>query len=456
MIKKLLIANRGEIVRRIIKACRDLDIKTVAVYSDADKNAFYLKEADEAYNIGPANPLKSYLNVESLMDVIKESGADAVHPGYGFLSENFSFAQAVVASGVTWVGPPTAVLRAIESKCYCRDIATEVSVPIVPGTVNLVTDANQIYQFASEYGYPIVLKLDKGGGGKGIERVKEESQVKEAFERLSRIGMIAFGSPDCYIEKEITRTKHIEVQFLSDCFDNCVCLGERECSIQRRYQKIIEESPSPVVTEEDRENLFYYTRRLVKAMGYQGAGTIEYLRAEDGNFYFMEINARLQVEHGVSELLTGIDIVKKQLELASGGKLEAGQEDVKFQGHAIEARVYAEDPFTFAPSPGTIRNLQFPLMNGSSILRIDHALEEGGAVPPYYDPMLAKVLVWGPSRPEAIDKLKKALEDFHIEGVKTTIPLNLMILDSKKYADGEFNTRFVRELFKAKNIPLGG
>lgn len=447
MIKKLLIANRGEIVYRIMKACWDLGIKTVAVYSDADKDAFYLKQADEAYYIGPSNPMKSYLNIEAIIDVMKKSGADAVHPGYGFLSENFSFAEAVVANGATWIGPPPEVLKSIESKCYCRQIAIKVDVPVVPGTITPVKDVDEIYQFVSDNGYPIILKLDKGGGGKGIKVIKEEGCIQEEYEGLSRIGLMAFNSSDCYIEKEIINPRHIEIQFLIDKFDNCICLGERECSIQRRYQKIIEESPSPIVNEEDRQKLYEYTMRLARAMGYQGAGTMEFLRSEDGKFYFMEINARLQVEHPVTELVTGIDIVKSQLKIASGEKLEIKQNDVKLQGHAIEARVYAEDPVSFVPSPGTIKTLRFPEENGS-YLRIDHALEEGGIIPPYYDPLLAKVIAWGCNRKEAIDRLKKALTNFHIEGIKTTIPANLMILNNGKYLEGDFNTAFIQELKK--------
>lgn len=450
MIKKLLIANRGEIVRRIIKACWDLDIKTVAVYSDADKDAYFLRHADETCNIGPANPVESYLNIEAMAAAIKKSGADAVHPGYGFLSENSAFAEAVMESGATWIGPPPSILKAIESKCYSRKIATEVNVPVVPGTVTPVKDVKEIHQFAAEYGYPIILKLDKGGGGKGIERIENEEQAQKIFERLSRIGTMAFGSPDVYIEKEIIKPRHIEIQFLVDKYNNCVCLGERECSIQRRYQKIIEESPSPVVTNEDREKLYSYTVRLAQSMGYQGAGTMEYLRDANGNFYFMEVNARLQVEHPVTEFLTGIDIVKTQLKIASGERLDITQEDVVLKGHAIEARVYAEDPVTFYPSPGTITKLSFPVKN-EAYLRIDHAMEEGGTVPPYYDPMLAKVIAWDLTRPEAIRRLRKALSDFYVEGIKTTIPANLMIIESKEYQDGNLDTAFIEALLKKKN-----
>ncbi|RJX27317.1 MAG: ATP-grasp domain-containing protein [Dethiobacter sp.] len=447
MFRKLLIANRGEIARRIIKTCRELNIKTVAVYSDADKNAFYLREADETYNIGPANPLKSYLNIEAIINVFKKAGVDAVHPGYGFLSENYSFAEAVVSSGVTWVGPPPDVMKAIESKCYCREIASRVNVPIIPGTVTPVRSLNELNKVIDEIGIPAFLKLDKGGGGKGIEVIRDTRQIRDVWERVLRIGMVAFGSPDCYLETQVVNPRHIEIQFLSDSSGKCICLGERECSIQRRHQKIIEESPSPVVGEKERQNLYEYTRKLVVTMGYEGAGTMEFLRSEEGEFYFMEVNARLQVEHPVTEFLTGIDLVKCQLEIAAGEKLPMNQEDIILEGHAIEARVYAEDPVSFSPSPGKISRLQFPEMN-SRYLRIDHAIGEGSLVSPYYDPLIAKVIAWDITRLEAIRHLEEALAAFQIDGIKTTIPLNLKILASKEYVEGDFNTSFLEELLK--------
>ncbi|MGA2400736.1 MAG: biotin carboxylase N-terminal domain-containing protein [Syntrophobacteraceae bacterium] len=446
VIKKLLIANRGEIVVRVMKTCRKLGIKTVAVYSEPDKNLSYLRHADEACHIGPANPIKSYLNMEAILDAVKKSGADAVHPGYGFLSENSLFANAVVSGGTTWVGPPPSVLAEIDSKCYCRRIATNSGVPVVPGTIEIIKDEGDIIRFASEHGYPLVLKLDKGGGGKGIEQIREDGQAKEAFERLSRIGLMAFGHQESYIEQLIAAPRHIEVQFLADRAGHCLCLGERECSIQRRYQKIIEESPSPVVTMEDRDTLYRHTANLVKTMGYQGAGTMEFLRSEDGSFYFMEVNARLQVEHPVSEFLTGIDIVEEQLKIASGRELDVRQQDVSLKGYSIEARIYAEDPVSFFPSPGTISRLRVPEVDAAH-LRIDHAIEEGCTVPPYYDPLLAKVISWGESRSEAIDYLLKALSEFQIEGIKTTIPANLLILDSREYRTGDLHTGFLERLY---------
>lgn len=443
MMKKLLIANRGEIVARITRTCREMGIATVAVYSEADRGAAYVRTADESVPIGPSNPLHSYLNIDAIIGAARTTGADAVHPGYGFLSERAIFAQAVVDAGLVWVGPGPAVMKSISSKCYCRHLADSVGVPFIPGTLDPVHDSQEVIAFGREHGYPLFLKLDKGGGGKGIEKVDSEDQVETVFQRACSIGNMAFGSSACYIEEVVSRPRHIEIQFVADNYGNCVLLGERECSIQRRHQKIIEEAPSTVVTAQDREMLFDYSRRLVRRMNYHGAGTLEGLRDEDGHYYFMEVNARLQVEHGVSEMLTDIDIVKSQLEIASGEKLAFKQEDVRLHGHAIEARVYAEDPETFLPSPGRITRLILP--NGGDHVRIDHALEENGSVPPYYDPLLAKVIAWGADRDESRNRLTGALNQFRIEGIKTTIAVNVKILDHPKFAKGDFTTAFIAE-----------
>ncbi len=448
MIKKLLIANRGEVVSRIIRACRGLGIQTVAVYSEADRDALFTRQADEAIHIGPANPMKSYLDIHAIMAAAKRSGADAVHPGYGFLAENYGFAQTVIEEGLTWVGPNPEVMKAVESKCYCRHIAENVQVPVNPGTLDPIGDPEEVYRFAEEFGYPLFLKLDKGGGGKGIEMVNSDEEVPAVLDRISRIGLAAFGSSDCYLEKVVANPRHLEVQFMGDHFGNYICLGERECSIQRRHQKIIEESPSPVVTTQDREMIFDYSLRLARAMKYQGAGTIEGLRSESGDYYFMEINARLQVEHPVTEFLTGVDIVETQLKIASGETLPLSQKEVKMDGHAIEARVYAEDPVTFAPSPGIIKKLNLP--DEGETLRIDHALEEGGSVPPFYDPLLAKVIAWGEDRENATHRLISALKDFRIEGVSTTIPLNISILEHPGFKAGNYHTGFIGTLTGAK------
>ena len=441
MVSKVLIANRGEIVSRIIKTCREMGISTVAVYSEADQGAPYLQQADEAVLIGPANPVQSYLNIEAIIEAARITGAEAVHPGYGFLSERGAFAESVEKAGIIWVGPSPEVLKSISSKSYCRQIADSVEVPVIPGTLGLVESADVVVDYGVTNGWPVFIKLDKGGGGKGIERVSKESEAQEVLQRARRIGEMAFGSGDCYIEAVVDKPRHIEVQFLADGDGKCVCLGERECSVQRRHQKIIEEAPSVVVTPDDRNALFDRTVRIIRKIGYQGAGTLEYLRSGEGNYYFMEINARLQVEHPVTEYLTGLDIVRWQLAIASGDKLDFSQKDVRFNGHAVEARVYAEDPQTFIPSPGTITKLSFP--GEDAKIRIDHALSVNANVPPYYDPLLAKVIAWGTERGSASSRLNKALTEFQIEGVKTTIPLNLKILASPQYQSGNIDTNFI-------------
>jgi acetyl-CoA carboxylase biotin carboxylase subunit len=445
MINKVLIANRGEIVRRVMRACGDLGLRTVAVYSDADAGASYVRQADEAFRIGEANPVKSYLNIASLVEAIRESGADAVHPGYGFLSENASFAEAVEGTGAVWVGPPASVLQAIESKCYCRDIATKVGVPVVPGSTEVLATADDVRAVGRRLNYPILLKLDRGGGGKGIEKVEGPEEVDAVFARVQRIGAMAFGNPDVYVEEAIVEPRHIEVQFIADHDGNVVCLGERECSIQRRHQKIIEESPSPVVSPVQREQLTEYAAKLATGMGYIGAGTMEFLRSGTGNFYFMEVNARLQVEHPVSEFVTGRDIVQWQLRIAAGEPLSFSQADVELVGHSIEARCYAEEPGSFRPSPGTVKALHFPTMGRH--LRVDHALEVGGSVPPYYDPLIAKVISWDDTREQAIERLMEGLSEFSIEGFATSIPVNLLILQSAAYRSGELSTAFLDKLF---------
>jgi acetyl-CoA carboxylase biotin carboxylase subunit len=441
MISSVLIANRGEIVSRIIRTCKEMGIRTIAVYSEADQNASYLRQADDAVHIGPANPAQSYLNIEAIVKAARKTGAEAIHPGYGFLSERGAFADAVVDAGKIWVGPSPQVLRSISSKSHCRNIADSVSVPVIPGTSGLVHSAADVADFCRENGWPVFLKPDKGGGGKGIERVNGSDDAEAVFDRARRIGQMAFGSGDIYIEAVVNNPRHIEVQFLADNRGNCVCLGERECSVQRRHQKIIEEALSVVVSQDDRQRLFEWTKRIARKIGYTGAGTLEFLRSGKGDYYFMEINARLQVEHPVTEYLTGIDIVRKQLTIASGEALGISQQEVRFKGHAIEARVYAEDPETFIPSPGTITQLTLP--DHVPYVRIDHALQENAVVPPYYDPMLAKVITWGEDRTSACDRLRRALTEFQIEGVKTTTPLNLKILEHPIFRQGDIDTGFV-------------
>lgn len=436
--KKLLVANRGEISLRVFRAARDLGIKTVAVYSDADGKAPHAREADEAYHIGKSAPTLSYLNIESLMEVIRKSGADAVHPGYGFLSENAEFADAVVKNGTMWVGPSPDVLHKIESKSFCRKLAHALGVPITPGSVESIRDPGEIRKLFAELGPPLLLKLDKGGGGKGIQPIEKEEEIEAVFTSSRSIGRMAFGSPDCYVEKRVVNPRHIEVQCLGDSYGNFVALGERECSVQRKYQKVVEEAPSPVVTPEKRDKLYGWAKSILKEMGYCNAGTVEFLRTPDDEFYFMEVNARIQVEHPVTEMVTGIDLIKNQLRIAMGEKLGISQDDVTLSGSAIELRIYAEDPFTSVPSPGTISGIRFPSLSGP--VRLDHALEEGMKVSPFYDPMLAKLITWGPTRFDAIEIMKQALGQFLIDGVKTTVPLGQLIMDSPAFRSGNFHT----------------
>jgi len=453
LIKKVLIANRGEIVSRIIRTCEKMGLKSAVVYSEADKDAPYIARADESFAVGPSAPMKSYLNVEVLVDAIKRSGADAVHPGYGFLSESAPFAEAVAGAGARWIGPAPSILRSIESKCYCRVIADKAGVPVTPGTVGIISSIDEIYQTAEKVGLPILLKLDKGGGGKGIQeidRFESRAVTQAVFESMQRIGTMAFACPDVYLEKEVVSPRHIEVQFLADNHGNVVCLGERECSIQRRYQKIIEESPSPVVTEEDRKALYDSTEKIVKAIGYSGAGTIEYLRNAQGVYYFMEINARLQVEHPVTELAADLDLVEWQIRVANGEKLAFGQDGVRLSGHAIECRIYAEDPKTFQPSPGTISRLVFPDTKKAK-MRLEHAIWEGYKVSPFYDPMLCKLAVWGKDRPTCIQSVIHALGEFAVEGVSTNIPTALAIMRNRNFAAGSFATNFLN----AERVNIG-
>jgi len=446
-VEKLLIANRGEIVVRIISTARRMGIKTVAVYSDADADALFVRMADEAHHIGPAAPQKSYLNIDSIMDAVKKSGADAVHPGYGFLSENAEFAEAVVSEGITFVGVSADILSRIESKSYCRQLADSVGVPVVPGTIDMVTNTEEIRDYLNEHGGPFLLKLDKGGGGQGIQTINSEDEIENVLKASRSLGQAAFGSPDCYIEKRLKNTRHIEIQFIGDNFGNYIILGERECSIQRRYQKVIEEAPSSVVTEKVREKLYDWSLRILRKMGYRNAGTIEYLRSEEGNFYFMELNARIQVEHPVTEFITNIDIVENQIDIASGKQLEILQEDIQFKGHAIEARIYAEEPGTYLPSPGTISKFILPPIKKINT-RFEHALEETAKISPYYDPLLLKVVVWGSTREKAIKRIKKRLGGITIEGIKTNIPTLQMVIGSPEFSKGDYHTESLMSILE--------
>jgi acetyl-CoA carboxylase biotin carboxylase subunit len=446
--KKLLVANRGEIALRIFRAARVLGIRTVAVYSDADQGAPHTRAADEAVHIGKSPPPFSYLNIERLLDAVAASGADAVHPGYGFLSENAAFARAVEDSGATWIGPASPVIRNIESKSYCRRLGHRLGVPVTPGSIGNIGSAEEIRALFAEHGPPLLIKLDKGGGGKGIQPIHHEEEITRIFESSMRIGTAAFGSDELYVEKRIENPKHIEIQCLGDHYGNFVALGEREGSVQRRFQKVVEEAPSPAVTPEERQRLCDWSIRLLREMGYRNAGTVEFIRSPEGDYYFMEVNARIQVEHPVTEMVTGIDLVQQQLRIAMGEPLTIRQEDIVIHGHAIETRIYAEDPATFVPSPGTIGGITFP--EESATTRLDHALESGIAISPFYDPMLAKLIVWGADRQEAIARMEEALRLFVIEGIKTTIPLGSVVVQSEQFRRGDFHTDLLLQILQGK------
>ena len=379
----------------------------------------------------------SYLNIEKLCEVAEKSGVDAVHPGYGFLAENSAFAEAVEKLGLIWVGPPAEVMKKIESKCFSRKLATEAGVPVIPGSIEPV-DMNKAAEYLERFG-SILVKADLGGGGKGMKIIRSQDELQKIFESAQREANMAFGRSSMYVEKMLERPRHIEVQILADKFGNVISLGERECSIQRRYQKIIEESPSPVVDEKTREHISDLAKRVVKKCGYRNAGTVEFLRDEDGNFYFLEINKRIQVEHPVTELVTGIDLIEQQLRIASGEPLNLDS-DIKPHGHSMECRVYAEDSITFLPFPGKITKVKLP-----EGVRVDHALEAGVNIPPFYDPLIAKVIVYTQNRETSIYMMKKALQEFEIEGIKTTIPFLQSLLDNKKFQKGDINTQLISE-----------
>lgn len=448
--KKLLVANRGEIALRIFKAARELGIKTVAVYSDADRGAPHMRAANEAVYIGKSPPPMSYLNISAILRAVAATGADAVHPGYGFLSENAAFARAVEETGTTWIGPSPGVIRDIESKSFCRNLGNRLGVPVTPGSIGNVTSTLEIERLFAEHGPPLLVKLDKGGGGKGILPIHQAEEIARIFESSMGIGKAAFGSSDVYVEKRIENPKHIEIQCLGDHYGNFVALGERECSVQRRFQKVVEEAPSPAVTPEERQRLCAWSVRILKEMGYRNAGTVEFIRSPDGHCYFMEVNARIQVEHPVTEMVTGIDLVQQQLRIAMGEPLQLRQDDIAIDGHAIEARIYAEDPVTSRPSPGTIGAITFPTLSKDT--RLDHAMESGLAVSPFYDPMLAKLIVRGEDRRQAIDRLDQALRQFTIAGIQTTIPLGAAVMASEAFRQGIFHTEMLAELLATRPL----
>jgi acetyl-CoA carboxylase biotin carboxylase subunit len=452
-IAKVLIANRGEIAVRVIRACRELEIATVAVFSDADREALHVLMADEAYAIGPPAPVESYLNVDRLVQVAKASGADAIHPGYGFLSENPLFAEGCRAAGLIFIGPPPAAMRAMSDKTAARRTATAEKVPVVPGTTTPVRDDAEAMRVAQEIGYPVMVKAAMGGGGKGMRLVQTPSELAAALRMARSEAGLAFGDTAVYLERYLREPRHIEIQVLGDSRGSVVHLGERECSIQRRHQKLIEESPSPVVDDELRARLGEAACRIARAAGYVNAGTVEFLVDADRNWYFLEMNTRLQVEHPVTEMVTGIDLVKEQIRIAAGEPLGYTQADVQLRGAAIECRINAEDPFAgWLPSPGTLTGLRAAEGPG---VRHDSGAYEGSTIPPFYDTLVAKLIVWAGDRGAAIQRMARALAEYKLVGVRTTIPVLQRVIASTEFRAGRLSTAFLDSVMPALHAEEG-
>jgi acetyl-CoA carboxylase, biotin carboxylase subunit len=442
MIKKLLIANRGEIAVRIIRACREMGIETVAVYSEADREALHVQLADEAYCIGPTSSKDSYLNVTNLISVAKLTACDAIHPGYGFLAENADFAELCRECNITFVGPSPEAITKMGTKDIARETMREAGVPIVPGSTGIINDIDEALELVKKIQYPVIIKATAGGGGKGIRVAKTEQELIKGINITQQEALTAFGNPGVYIEKYIEDFRHVEIQVLADSYGNTIHLGERDCTIQRRLQKLLEETPSPALDGEIREEMGNAAVKAAKAVDYSGAGTVEFIYDyRNRKFYFMEMNTRIQVEHPVTEMVTGIDLIKEQIRVASGEKLKLDQQDVTFTGWAIECRINAENPEkNFLPSAGKI-NMYLP--PGGFGVRIDSAAYPGYTIPPYYDSMIAKVIAYGTTREEAISRMKRALSEFVVEGIHTTIPFHLKLLDHEKFVEGGFNTKFL-------------
>ncbi|HVE70807.1 MAG TPA: acetyl-CoA carboxylase biotin carboxylase subunit [Thermoanaerobaculia bacterium] len=439
MFSKVLIANRGEIALRVIAACKEMGLKTVAVHSEADRDSLHVRYADDDVCIGPAASKQSYLSISSIIAAAEISGADAIHPGYGFLSENPHFAEIVAECRLTFIGPPAEAIRLMGDKARARETAKRAGVPIIPGSEGAITSVEEATEIAKSFGFPVILKAAAGGGGRGMRICWEESDLQTQFETARNEADRAFGDASVYLEKYLERPRHIEIQVFGDTHGRIVSLGERECSIQRRHQKLIEESPSPALDDAMRKRMGDAAVRLCQAVNYVNAGTIEFL-FQDGEFYFMEMNTRIQVEHPVTEEVTGIDLVKEQIRVAAGEPLSVPHGDFKLRGHAIEFRVNAEDPVTFAPNPGRIRELHLP---GGPGVRVDTHIYRDYQVPPHYDSLLAKLIVRGKDRLDAIARGRRALEQFVVEGVKTTIPLHRAILNNEKFVRGDISTRFM-------------
>ena len=440
-ITKLLIANRGEIAVRIIRACKELSIPTVAVYSEADEDCLHVSLADEAYCIGPAPSGKSYLNVPNIISTALMTGADAIHPGYGFLSENAEFAEICRDHNIKFVGASPENIRAMGDKASAKKTMIENDVPTVPGTIGLVDDVNEIKPWIEKVGYPVIVKATAGGGGRGMRIVRHEGELEEMYNLAQSEARCAFGNGGVYVEKYLENPRHIEVQIIADQYGNVVHLGERDCSIQRRHQKLLEEAPSPVITAEIREKMGQAAINAAKGIGYEGAGTIEFLLDNKNNFYFMEMNTRIQVEHPVTEMIFSVDLLKEQVRIAAGERLSFTQEDMKIHGHAIECRINAEDSDkNFMPCPGKIDGYIAP---GGPGVRVDSHMYSNYKIPPTYDSLMGKLICWGKDREEARIRMLRALDEYAITGVKTTIPFHQKILKHPKFVDGDFNTSFI-------------
>lgn len=442
MIKKILIANRGEIAVRVMRACREMDIPCVAVYSEADQEALFVKYAGEAYCIGPAPATQSYLKIDGIIETAMQCGADAIHPGYGFLAENPKFAAACETAGIKFIGPSSKVLALMGDKVAARAVMTKAGVPVVPGTDGCVSDPGDAQAIVNKIGYPVIIKPSGGGGGIGMTVVSNEEELVSALEATRTLAANTFGIADVYIEKYLPNPRHIEFQVLADAQGNAVHLGERECSIQRRHQKLIEEAPSPVVTPLQRTQMGDLVAHALGSAGYEGAGTVEFLFA-DGKFYFLEVNARVQVEHPVTEMVTGVDIVKEQIRIASGLPLSIAQEQVRIKGSAIECRINAEDPINdFVPAPGKLLGYLHP---GGSGIRVDSGVYAGYTIPPHYDSLISKLIAWGNDRHEAITRMRRALYEYIITGTPANLPFHMAMMENRRYIQGNIGTHFIEE-----------
>jgi len=448
--KKILVANRGEIALRVMKTVKRMGIDTVAVYSTADRNAPHVKFADEAVCIGEAPSSESYLKGDKIIEVAKKLKVDGIHPGYGFLSENASFAESVEKNGITWIGPGSKAIKIMGSKLAAKDAVKAYDIPMVPGIDEAITDTEKAKKIANEIGFPILIKASAGGGGKGMRVVEKEKELEDQMKRAISEAESAFGDGSVFIEKYVSSPRHIEIQVLADTHGNCIHLFERECSIQRRHQKVVEEAPSVVLDEALRKEMGEAAIKVAKACDYVGAGTVEFLFDENKNFYFLEMNTRLQVEHPVTEYITGIDLVEQQILVARGKELQFSQDDLKISGHAMELRVYAEDALEdFMPSTGTLEKYRIPVGEG---IRMDNGFEEGMEVPIYYDPMLAKLVTFGKTREEAIQIMIKAIDDYIVEGVNTTLPFGKFVFQHEAFRSGNFDTHFVKKYYSPEAL----